>query len=87
VALSKGSGPNHWSSNGFHLNATGTFGSINATYTASTGALHATGRAPNSCAPGVSYSISGHLAGGKLTGTATIHLTGATATTRFTAKK
>jgi hypothetical protein len=87
VALSKGSGPNHWNSTGFHLTETGLSGSVNATYSYSTGALHATGKAPNSCAPGVTYSITGHLGGGKLTGTATIHLTGATATTRFTATK
>jgi hypothetical protein len=88
VKLAKGVGANHWSGGGFRVVKSGSFGSIDATYVAKSGKLSATGKAPASCAAGVTYAISGSWKAGTLKGTATINLVGGQkATTTFTAKR
>ena len=85
VSLTKGSGANHWDATGWRLKKSGSFGSINVRF--SGGKLTGTGKAPPSCASGVTYKIDGTIRAGTINGTATINLGTQTAKTTFNAVK
>jgi hypothetical protein len=81
--LTKGSGPNHWNAAGFSIaGGNAAFGDFAATYSFRGGTLTASGK-NLSCAPGLSFTVSGHFTAKAFTATATITLPngGGTATT------
>ena len=72
--LTKGTGPGHWSDQGFAIKgASKAFGSLALTYKAATGALTGSGTNPT-CAVGLSWTVNGKFAGKKFSGKVNIKL-------------
>lgn len=72
--LTKGSGPNHWNAAGFSIaGSNAAFGDFAANYTFKGGSLTASGK-NLACAPGLSFTVSGHFTAKAFTATATITL-------------
>jgi hypothetical protein len=80
--LPAGSGPNHWTAKGFSIaNPSAAFGTMNVTYSWPSGSMTGSGKDPT-CAPGISWLLTGRFAAKTFRATAHITLPGgSTATT------
>ena len=74
--LPAGSGANHWTAKGFTITSPSpAFGTMNVTYAYPSGTLTGSGKDPT-CAPGISWMLTGKFAAKKFNATANITLPG-----------